>query len=68
MSELNRKVSEYFDKKISEEYNLQSIKLIEGLLLLSMLPLHRDSLKKQLAFYVVGLSSLNEVFDEINTF
>tara|TARA_B100000929_G_C15177208_1_gene307400 strand:+ start:28 stop:474 length:447 start_codon:yes stop_codon:yes gene_type:complete len=54
---ISRKVDEW----ISEKWDLNKIKLIEGLLFISMLPLHQDNFKKQLAFYSIGIQRLNEV-------
>ncbi|MEM3369379.1 MAG: sugar phosphate nucleotidyltransferase [Candidatus Micrarchaeia archaeon] len=50
-----------FDKKISKEFDLEQIKFIEGLLFISMLPLHNDNLKRQIAMYCTGIKNLNEV-------
>ena len=51
-----------FDELVKKfGYNLQEIKLIEGLLFVSMLPLHSDKPMRQVMFYMQGLSLLNEV-------
>jgi aminoglycoside phosphotransferase len=55
------KISRKFDAWVSRRWNLDDIKLIEGLLFISMLPLHQDNFKKQLAFYSIGIQRLNEV-------
>ena len=57
----HQKVSNDFDLWVSKNWNLEQIKMIEGLLFISMLPLHNDDLKKQLAFYAVGVQRLNEI-------
>ena len=54
-------MSKKMDLWISKNWNLDQIKLIEGLLFISMLPLHKNNFKKQLAFYSVGIQKLNEV-------
>lgn len=55
-------VIENFDQKLVESgYNLQHIKLIEGLLFISMLPLHQDYPKRQLMMFLTGIVRLNEV-------
>jgi hypothetical protein len=36
--------------------------MIEGLLFISMLPLHKDDLERQLALYSIGIQRLNEIF------
>lgn len=51
------------DTWISARFNLNEIKLIEGLLFISMLPLHSDAPRRQLAFALSGLSRLSEVRD-----
>ena len=58
---LYKKISKEFDLWISKKWNLEHIKLIEGLLFISMIPLHKEDLKKQLAFYAIGLKRLNEI-------
>ena len=50
-----------FDQLAGEEYQLDEIKLIEGLLFLSMIPLHRDSHKRQTVMYCRALELLNSV-------
>jgi NDP-sugar pyrophosphorylase family protein len=54
-------ISKKMDRWISKNWNLNDVKLIEGLLFISMLPLHQNDFKKQLAFYSVGIQRLNEV-------
>ncbi|RLG16452.1 hypothetical protein DRN69_00795 [Candidatus Pacearchaeota archaeon] len=54
-------LSRYFDSKIERFWSLEKIKLIEGLLFLSMLPLHKDYFKRQLVMYSIGIKNLNEV-------
>jgi hypothetical protein len=51
------------DNLIKNKWDLNEIKLIEGLLFISMLPLHRDHFERQLAFYSIGIQRLNEVLD-----
>ena len=50
------------DKNIERNWNLEEIKMIEGLLFISMLPLHKDNLERQLAFFSIGIKRLNEIF------
>jgi dTDP-glucose pyrophosphorylase len=42
-------------------YDLSEIRFIEGLLFISMLPLHSDTLRRQQMMYLIGLTRLNEV-------
>jgi hypothetical protein len=52
----------YFDQLVVDEgYNLREIRLIEGLLFVSMLPYHKDHPSRQQMLYVTGLKLLNEV-------
>jgi hypothetical protein len=46
---------------VESGYNLQHIKFIEGLLFISMLPLHQDYPKRQLMMFLTGIVRLNEV-------
>ena len=52
------------DSNIERRCNLDEIKMIEGLLFISMLPLHSDNVERQLAFFCVGLERLNEIFGD----
>jgi dTDP-glucose pyrophosphorylase len=56
-----QKVSAYFDEQVNSKWNLNQVKMIEGLLFISMLPLHKDSFEKQLTLYSVGIQRLNEI-------
>ena len=56
-----KEVSKRMDLWISKKWNLNEVKLIEGLLFMSMLPLHQNNFEKQLVFYSVGIQRLNEV-------
>lgn len=59
-----RQVSETLDCLITTAgYDLREIRLIEGLLFISMLPLHSDTPRRQQMMFLTGLSCLNEVFD-----
>ncbi len=62
-SENQNAIANWFDDLISKDFDLDSIKLIEGLLFLSMLPLHADNEKRQLAMFAVGIDRLNEVIN-----
>ena len=57
-----RVVAAVFDRIVREMgYNLDEIRLIEGLLFISMLPLHHGSPRRQQMMFLTGLSLLNEV-------
>lgn len=52
----------YFDQLVADfGYDPEDIKLIEGLLFISMVPLHRENPKRQLAMYLTGIKQVNEV-------
>ncbi|MCC6972926.1 MAG: phosphotransferase [Anaerolineae bacterium] len=55
-------VAAVFDRIIAAQgYDPDAIKVIEGLLFLSMTPLHRDRFQRQKMMYLTGISLLNEV-------
>ena len=58
---IHEEIGNYFDEELKKHWDLNYIKLIEGLLFISMLPLHNDDLERQLAFFAVGIKRLNEV-------
>ena len=47
----------------SASYALNDVRFIEGLLFLSMCPLHRDHPRRQRAMFAIGLQILNEVLE-----
>jgi dTDP-glucose pyrophosphorylase len=50
-----------FDSLLDKlEYKVNEIKFIEGCLFLSMLPLHKDNIKRQLMMFSIGIKLLNE--------
>ncbi|MDP3090970.1 MAG: sugar phosphate nucleotidyltransferase [Nitrospira sp.] len=60
----HKTVGNEFDQAIAaQDYSLRQIKLIEGVLFLSMLPLHADSQSRQLVMYCRGIELLNESLD-----
>ena len=59
-----QEVCRYLDELIQNQWDLNEIRLIEGLLFISMLPLHKDHFERQLAFYSIGIQRLNEVLDK----
>jgi len=52
------------DTEIKKYWDLDEIKMIEGLLFISMLPLHEDNFERQLAFFTIGIKRLNEIFGD----
>ena len=57
-------VCDELDTHIGKKWNLDEIKMIEGLLFISMLPLHEDNVERQLALFCIGLQRLNEIFGD----
>ena len=55
-------ICEKLDSQIKQRWNIDEVKMIEGLLFISMLPLHKDDLERQLALYSIGIQRLNEIF------
>lgn len=56
-------VTSFFDDLIRQHgYNEKEILFIEGLLFVSMVPLHKDNFQRQLAMYLNGILILNKVF------
>ncbi len=54
-------ISKELDIEIKKYWNLDEIKMIEGLLFISMLPLHEDNFERQLALFTIGIKRLNEI-------
>lgn len=55
-----------FDKEaVKNGFDAQEIKFIEGLLFLSMIPLHVDNLQRQTVFYLKSLELLNDVIENL---
>ena len=62
VSSTNQVIAASLDELIEQAgYNVQDIHFIEGLLFLSMIPLHRDKPKRQLMMFLTGLKLLNMV-------
>lgn len=57
------KVGPIFDDLVQKiGYNIEEIRFIEGLLFISMLPLHRDKPERQKMMFLTGLKILNKLF------
>ena len=58
-----------FDEIISnfhdEKFDIDEIELIEGLLFISMVPLHDDNNEAQILYYIVGLKCLNNQYKKM---
>lgn len=56
-----------FDKLCADyAFDIEDIKFIEGLLFLSMTPIHKQSLDKQIIFFLQGIMKLNECYKGSN--
>ena len=51
----------FFDGLLEEKFNLKHIQLIEGLLFLSMIPLHKGNERRQLVMFCKALENLNKL-------
>lgn len=61
-------VCRFFDGLIvGYGYDKKEIMCIEGLLFVSMVPLHQDNFKRQLAMYLNGIIILNQVFNNADS-
>jgi len=54
----------FFDRKVSEKFDLNKIILIEGLLFISMLPLHNDSLERQYLMFCKAIENFSLLADD----
>jgi dTDP-glucose pyrophosphorylase len=57
----HKQLSTFIDNLISLEFDLSHIKVIEGLLFLSMIPYHANNQKRQIIMYSKAIEILNEV-------
>ncbi|HWC58937.1 MAG TPA: NTP transferase domain-containing protein [Verrucomicrobiae bacterium] len=56
-------VLDAFKQTFGADYALKEVRLLEGLLFLSMCPLHQDSPARQSAMFATGLRILNEILE-----
>lgn len=62
-----KSISVVFDELVEEfGYQPSEIRLIEGLLFISMLPLHSDKIERQKMMYLTGLTILNDLYENRN--
>ncbi|HEX4265701.1 MAG TPA: NTP transferase domain-containing protein [Verrucomicrobiae bacterium] len=59
-------VLDVFTDVFGGDYPMKEIRLLEGLLFLSMCPLHEDSPSRQVAMFATGLRILNDLLDNEN--
>lgn len=58
----HERIAQYFDTALTRHgYDSNLIKAIEGLLFISMLPIHSDSPRRQLAMFATGIELLNTI-------
>jgi UTP-glucose-1-phosphate uridylyltransferase len=59
----HEKIAAYFDKALAKHgYDLKTIKTIEALLFISMIPLHDDCKARQQAMFITGITLLNSLY------
>jgi len=65
--DLHDNISKYFDNKLKEKvWNIESIKIIEALLFLTMIPLHNDKIERQKTMYLIAIQKFNSInFDNL---
>ncbi|MGL9727568.1 hypothetical protein [Enterococcus sp. DIV0756] len=63
-SELQENITKLVNQKVGENYEIQQIRLIEGLLFLSMIPLHKDYPKRQKVMFGQAMKLLKPYFEE----
>lgn len=64
-SELQENITKLVNQKVGEHYEIQQIRLIEGLLFLSMIPLHKDYPKRQKVMFGQAMKILKPYFETI---
>ena len=64
VSKNNQAICNELNHIIEKNWKLDEIKMIEGLLFISMLPLHSDNLERQLTLFCIGIERLNEIFGD----
>lgn len=61
VNDLQEKIVKLLDEKIIDlGYDIKDIKVIEGLLFISMIPLHAEDKNRQIMFFARGIVTLNE--------
>lgn len=60
---IKNRVHEIFNEHIYSEYNMEKIKLIEGLIYIGMCARHFDNLKRQIGMFCSGIKILNELLE-----
>ena len=62
VDEIHKKISSYFDNTLkNNNFNLDTIKYIEALLFLTMIPLHSDNFERQKAMYLNSVLIFNSI-------
>lgn len=59
-------VAAAFDRWIAQRYDLRQVQLIQSLLFVSMLPLHADRPRRQLAMFATGLKGLAQAVQALD--
>lgn len=59
-------ITELVNQKVAESYDIKKIRLIEGLLFLSMIPLHKDYPNRQKVMFGQAMKILKPYFEELS--
>ena len=59
-------ITELVNRKVAESYDIKKIRLIEGLLFLSMIPLHKDYPNRQKVMFGQAMKILTPYFEELS--
>lgn len=62
-TELQERIAELVNQKVAENYAIEKVRLIEGLLFLSMIPLHADYPKRQKVMFGQAMKLLKPYFE-----
>lgn len=65
-STLQQQITDLVNRKVEERYDIQPIRLIEGLLFLSMIPLHKDYPKRQKIMFGQAMKLVTPYFEQLN--
>ena len=61
-NDLIPQIQREFDNLLVESgYNLNDLMFIQGLIFISMVPLHKENSNRQLMLYLTGIQTLNQV-------
>ncbi|MBO0459421.1 hypothetical protein JZO77_22040 [Enterococcus hulanensis] len=65
-TELQERIAALVNQKVAENYAIEKVRLIEGLLFLSMIPLHADYPKRQKVMFGQAMKLLKPYFENLS--